>query len=281
MLASRPRMDLMANALVVTLTLAQPAPARSGPTMAREDTMHTEVPEVLVAAPRVTLDEILDRVARGEARRESLLTDQTFTATFRIVRGGTEKTEPALMVETIARVYKKRPDHVRSVLLKHWEDKPDKGESVEISFRPDMGERIVNFAFRPSARRDFRYHIVGRDVAGNHLIYRLAFEPRSPLDLSLPSGQVWIETNDFVIVRQEVSYERSPLPLFIKGIDHMVIERQRVQDFWVLKRVLMRARTTVPLPRLGRSFDISLLFDQYAINSGLDESLFVKASGRR
>ena len=56
---------------------------------------------------------------------------------------------------------------------------------------------------------------------------------------------------------------------------------QHVQDFWVLKRVLMRARTTVPLPRLGRSFDISLLFDQYAINSGLDESLFVKASGRR
>src|SRR5437867_2555507 len=63
MLASGPRMDLMANALAVTLTLAQPAPARSGPTMAREDTMHTEVPEVLVAAPRVTLDEILDRVA--------------------------------------------------------------------------------------------------------------------------------------------------------------------------------------------------------------------------
>ena len=35
---------------------------------AREDTMHTEVPEVLVTAPRITLDEILDLVARGEAR---------------------------------------------------------------------------------------------------------------------------------------------------------------------------------------------------------------------
>src|SRR2546427_701797 len=182
-------MDLMATALAATLvTLAQTAPARSGPTLAREDTLHTEVPEVLVAAPRVTLDEILDRVAHGEARRESLLTDQAFTATFRIVRERTGMTDQALISETIARVYKKRPDHVRSVLLKHWEDKPDKGESVELSFRPDMGERIVNFAFRPQARRDFRYHIVGRDVAGGHLIYRLAFEPRSPLDLSLPSG---------------------------------------------------------------------------------------------
>ena len=74
-------MDLMATALAATLvTLAQTAPAGSGPTLAREDTLHTEVPEVLVAAPRVTLDEILDRVARGEARRESLLTEQAFTA---------------------------------------------------------------------------------------------------------------------------------------------------------------------------------------------------------
>src|SRR5437667_12469972 len=109
-------MDLMANALAVALALGQPAPARSGPTMAREDTMHTEVPEVLVAAPRVTLDEILDRVAHGEARRESLLTDQAFTATFRIVRERTGMTDQALISATIARAYKKRPDHVRSVL---------------------------------------------------------------------------------------------------------------------------------------------------------------------
>ena len=38
--------------------------------------MRTSVPEVLVSAPRVTLDEILDRVGRGEARRDSLLADQ-------------------------------------------------------------------------------------------------------------------------------------------------------------------------------------------------------------
>ena len=84
-----------------------------------------------------------------------------------------------------------------------------------------------------------------------------------------------------MIVRQEVTFDRSPVPLFIKGVDRMVIERRQVDGHWVLSRVLMRIESTLPLPRVGHSFDMSLLFDQYAINSGLDDSLFVKASGRR
>src|SRR5262245_38707792 len=96
-------------ALLLSL-LAAASPASHGPTLAVEDTMHTEVPEVLVEAPRVTLDEILDRVARGEARRESLLVDQTFLATFRIVRNTVGRKPPETVQEIVARVYKKRPD---------------------------------------------------------------------------------------------------------------------------------------------------------------------------
>jgi hypothetical protein len=227
------------------------------------------------------LDEILDRVARGEARRESLFTDQVFTATFRVVHGIGSKKGPSLLAETVARVYKKRPNRVRSVMLRHWEEKPEKQGSIELNFRPDMSERVVNFAFRPDSRRDFRYHIVGRDLLGNHLIYRLAFEPRSPLDRSLPSGLVWVDTNDFVIVRQEVNYARSPVPLFIKDVDRMVIERQRVNGYWVLSRILMRIESTVPLPKVGRSFDVTLQLDQYAINSGLDDNIFNPKAGQR
>ena len=76
--------------------------------MAVEDTMHTEVPPVLVDAPRVTLDEILDRVARGEAKRVGSLPDVTFTATIRIVTNViATKKPPALAVESVARVYRK------------------------------------------------------------------------------------------------------------------------------------------------------------------------------
>ena len=257
--------------------------ASSVPTMAVEDTMRTEVPEVLVRAPRVTLDEILSRVARGEARRESLMTDQTFTVTIRVVgRVEDPKKPPKLLVENVVRVYKKRPGKVRSVLLRNYRPKPDKkGDDPDIQIRTGMDEEIVNFAFRPEARRDFQYHIAGRDVLGNHLIYRIAFEPRSALDPTIPSGLVWVDTNEFVIVRQEVRFDRSPIPLFLKEINRMVIERQRVEDHWVLKRVLLRAETSIPFPQIGRTFDFGIFYDDYAVNTGLPDSLFAAGGSTR
>lgn len=261
-------------AFVLAVALAPP-----GPTLAVEDTMHTAVGEVLVRAPRVTLGEILDRVARGEARRESLLTDQSFLATARVVAHADERGKPPeLMSETVFRVYRKRPDKSRATVLRRYEAHPPKDQrpraKVEVRFGPDMSEEIVNFAFRPQARRDYRYHIVGRDIVGGHVVYRIAFEPRSLLTPGQPRGLVWVDTNDFVIVRQEVSFERSPVPLFLERIDRLVIERTQVAGHWLLKRVLVRATATLPLPRLGRSFDLGLQLDDYALNTGLPDSLF-------
>src|SRR5439155_14698354 len=179
------------TSLAVAITLpAGHTPAGPGPTVAREDTMFTQVPEVLVRAPRVTLEEILARVARGEARRESLIADQQFTATFRVVRGIAGSKPPELLSERVLRVYKKKPHFVRSVPLRQYDRQPARNATVELRFRDGMDEEIVNFAFRLEARRDYRYRIVGRDFVGGHLIYRIAFEPRSPLDPSQPSGTV-------------------------------------------------------------------------------------------
>lgn len=264
---------LIAAALAAGLSAASPSP---GPTLATEDTLYASVPEVLVSAPRVTLAEILDRVARGEARRESLMTDQSFLLTLRVVRdAATTGRAPELMSETVMRVYKKRPDKVRTQVLRRYEAKPKKsGASVSVRLGPGMDEEIVNFAFRPEARREFRYRILGRDLLGDHLIYRIGFEPRSLLDPTMPKGTVWIDTNDFVIVRQEVAFDRSPAPPILKSVDRMVIERGNAGGYWVLKRVLLRAQATLPLPKLGRSFDVTMRFDDIAINSGLADSLF-------
>jgi len=268
--------------LAATPSTSPPAAGPSSPTLAVEDTMHTAVPEVLIRAPRVTLNEILDRVARGEARRDSLMRDQTFLFSVRVLSTSLNGSKPPdLLAETVTRVYKKRPDKVRSLTLREWQKKPDKkkddDQPVDVNFRSDMSEEIVNFAFRPENRRDFNYRIVARDLVGNHLIYRIAFQPRSSVDPLTPSGLVWVDTNDFVIVRQEVNFERSPVPLLLKGIRRMVIERVQSGPFWVLGRVLIRIELTVPLPQIGRAFDVAMRFDQYAINTGLADSLFVAA----
>jgi hypothetical protein len=254
-------------------SLAQTRPT-PGPTVATEDTMRTEVPEVLVRAPRVTLDEILDRVARGEARRDSLLKDQEFTATFRVVSGVDSKKGPETLNERVLHVYKKRPNRVRTVVLREYDRDPGRSSGANVRFRGGMDEEIVNFAFRPEARRDYRYRIVGRDFVGGHLIYRIEFEPRSPIDPSQPSGTVWVDTNEFVIVRQEVRFARSPVPLFLKNVRRMVIERRKFDDHWVLHRALIRIEGTFSFPRLGRVFDITMRFDGYKINQGLDDALF-------
>jgi hypothetical protein len=270
--------------LCLLLVAAAPPPARVAgragePTLAVEDTMITEVPPVLVSAPRVTLDEILARVARGERRRDSLMTDQTALVTARLVRNASGPRPAEVVTETVMRVYKKKPNRVRTQVLRRYVADEKKGKSgVRVDVRADAGmdEQIVNFAFRPEARSQFRYRILGRDLVGGHLVYRIAFEPRSLLDPSTPRGVVWVDTNDFVIVRQEIAFEHSPIPPFLKDVNRMVIERGNVGGYWVLKRVLLRAEASVPLPKVGRSFDFTLRFDDYAINLGLPDTLFAR-----
>lgn len=267
--------------LAAVLAAAPSGTARSrpaGPTLATEDTLHTEVPPVLVSAPRVTLDEILARVERGERRRDSLLTDQRFLVTARLVRLGDAKRGPEVVTEWVARVFRKRPDRVRTQLLRDYQAKrPEKGRpgvKVQLRARGGMDEEIVNFAFRPEARRQFRYRILGRDLVGGHVIYRIGFEPRSLLDPTAPHGMVWVDTNDFVIVRQEVGFDHSPAAPLLEDVKRIVIERRNVDGHWVLSRLLMRAETMLPLPNVGRAFDFSMRFDDYAINTGLPDSLF-------
>jgi hypothetical protein len=268
------------------LALALAGAGPSGPTVAVEDTMRTELPEVLVRAPRVTLDEILDRVARGEARRDSLLRTQAFTAAVRVLhrpRDVTPSEPPRLYEESVWRVYKRRPDQVRTVHLRHRQGEAAKRRArteIRADFSPQMSEEIVTFAFTAAARRDYRYRIEGRDLAGDHLIYRIAFEPRSPLDPFRPSGRVWVDTNEFVIVRQEAGFERSPMPMLIRRLGRLIVERRRAGGTWVLARVLMSAELTVPMPRIGRSVELALLYDDYAINQDLPDSLFAGARHR-
>lgn len=281
------RLLLLPLLALLALSASSAAPASSptgGPTLAVEDTMHTDVAEVLVRAPRVTLDEILDRVARGEARRDSLLKDQSFLSTMRLLGDTDGKKQPRLLVETVSKVYKRKPHDARVISLRHyeWKPKPDKdgkpdsgdGDDDDADISPGMGEEIVNFAFRPENRRNFRFTIEDRKLLGDHLLYTLRFEPRAALAAYEPSGRVWVDTKDFVILRQEISFRQSPVPLVLKSIKHMVVERTRAGEFWVLSRMLVRIEFTVPLPRVGRAVDLALTQTDYTVNAGLPDSLF-------
>ncbi len=309
-------------------------PPRPGPTLAVEDTLRTRapepLPEVLVTAPRQTLDEILRRVAEGEAYRDSLIRDQAYTLFFRMTGRDSEKdaldrSEPYLEVAT--RMYQKRPGKERVVPLRSWSryDDPDRsgggrlevdidgasnqdqrgpenreggdkkdGEprksSVRVSFDTGMGEAFVGFAFDPKTRGRYRFRIEDRILIDDQVIYVISFAPKSPLDV-LPSGRAWINTNDFVILREEFSYrDRSPAPLFMESLDSCVLERTRIDGrHWVLSRLLARVTLTGPIRLVGRISgtrlpkvaDFTMSWSDWIINGDIPDSLFAPAASSR
>src|SRR5262249_14860112 len=84
-------------------------------------------------------------------------------------------------------------------------------------------------------------------------------------------GRVWVDTKDFVIVRQEIEFRQSPVPLILKDISRMVVERERAGDFWVLSRAMIRMELTIPIPKFGRSFDFAMALSDYTVNSDLPD----------
>jgi hypothetical protein len=268
-----------------------PETGSAGPIFAVEDTI--PVPSALlpvyeVTASRVTLDEILDRVARGEARRDSLMQDQAYTmvaAMTYLDADGRAPRDAKRKYESSTRVYKKQPDRIREVPLRTVHDlKSDDDMSVNAS--PTMREQLVSFAFEPRARARFRFAIAGRHLIGEHVVYVLSFEPRSRVD-PLPSGRVWVDTHDFVIVREEFWYrDRSPAPMFFKSIDSCVLERSQVDGrWWVLTRLVARVQLTSLARFMGRvarenlppTIDFTLVQTDWQINQGLDDALFTES----
>lgn len=297
------------TALLALLLAAAAAPARSSadepaashPTLALEDTVRSlpePLPEVLIEAERASLDEILRRVAEGEARRDSLMRDAAYTLFFKVIGHDRPDDPPekrTFLVEDVFRVYKKRPNLSRQIPLRHTsgvkkDGADESGASVELSIGPEMSESLISFAFHPGMRERFRFAIEERTLAGGHVIYRLGFAPRSRLD-PLPEGRCWVDTNDFVILREEFWYRgRSPAPLFIESIDSCVLERTRIDGrFWVLSRVLARMKLTDPVrlagrlagEKVNRYYDVSVLQSDWIVNGDVPDSLFQGASARR
>ena len=50
--------------------------------------------------------------------------------------------------------------------------------------------------------------------------------------------------------------------------------RRKFGEHWALNRVLMRVESTLPIPKLGKGFDLSLQFDDYVMNSGVEDAFF-------
>lgn len=286
----------LAPALAAELHAADPIPGEAtatAPVLAVEDTIpvpYMTLPETLVESSRVTLDEIFRRVAVGEARRDSLMQDQSYKMLMRVAAGpkkGNDDKDRKVLEEGAVQVYKKRPNLQKQIPLRTTEKKD--GLDIDISDDGDMSEAFLQAAFHPTMRGGYEFRIRERVITGGHVVYRIGFEPKSRHD-PLPSGEVWVDTNDYVIIREEFWYrDRSPLPLWLESLDSCVLERTRIDgQYWVLSRVLARARFSGPVRMMARLagesipgvFDIVVQMTDWQINSGLPDSIFVTGASK-
>lgn len=251
------------------------------PTIALEDSLPEPtltLPETVVHAPRASLDEILRRIADGEKIRDAWMKDQSYDVVFKVLDAEIPDTT-GLWYEYAAHIYKKLPDKSREIPLRR------RGrERADIALGGTMGEEIVGFAFDPSTRSKYDFEIRDRYVLGDHLVYRIAFAPKSALD-GLPNGEVWVDTNEFVILREVFSYpDQSPAPFWIESFDSCVIERTRVDGrWWVLSRVMARLTFASPIraaarlagDKIPKILDVAYTQTNWEVNRGLPDSLFV------
>ncbi len=226
--------------------------------------------EVRVETRRVSLEEVLDRIAAGEAHRDSLMHDQVFDLYARVLARNRDGGLRQVVLDQVSRVYKEVPNLVHEVVVRRSGD-----PGVQIRADQTVREEIVGFAFQPRLRKLYRFEIQGRDFVDQNVLYRIGFEPRSDL-YPLPSGRIWVSMAEPVIVREEFWFRgASPSPLIFKSLDHCVVERQRVDEkFWVVSRMMARVQFTLPILGVPPVADVVMESRNFEINRGIDPAVF-------
>jgi hypothetical protein len=258
------------------------------PTLAAEDTFGVRVKyetrEIEVQAKRITLRDILERAREGERKRREAVTDLAYTEKVRVSLLGDRKSkERRRFYESAARVYWKPPDrNLRVDLGERRYGEQDSSETIapkgQVEVQIDDALDFAQGPFYLEQIDDYKYRITDRRLFKDRVIYAVAFEPRSDFDPLAIAGTFWIDTADFVVVHEEMKFERNPAPLFLKSIDHIVRERQRIDGRWVITRLQLVADMRSALLIGFSRAEIEAMYSDFAFNAGVPDSLF---EGRR
>lgn len=235
-----------------------PAPTaarRSDFLLASEDTVDipvTELPTLEITTTRLGIAEIVDRCIREEEARSRRIRSHEATLEVKTTLEITDKkgfVERKIVQEDIFRT-KTEPDRKPvSTLISHQEyelvgeerkpreQKPEGDDEGGVKISID---EVNGLPFYLADRNDYRFTIRGREIVGDRVVYEVGLEPRSDFEVA-PKGRIWIDTSNFVILREEFDFEdRVPMPIFVKSLGPVIRERSQVGSTWVTSRLLVR-----------------------------------------
>jgi hypothetical protein len=248
----------IAAGLPICATPSPDACAAEAPSLlfAVEDTLgpppSAYLDSVLVFAQRLEIGEIVDRCIRHEEEVRERIAAHDWTELVKTVLTVPSKDkgpQKEIVIEEVRRISSRASTRKKAVLARMEyeivngvrserepeEDEIDGEPNVEVKY-----EDFDNLPFYLQDRAGYEFRILGREIVGTSVIYEVEINPKSDFEIA-PRGRIWIDTSNFQILREEFDFEdRVPMPMLVKAIGPVVREREKVGDFWVVQRIMIR-----------------------------------------
>ncbi len=251
-------------------------PGDQAPTAeAWSDTLH-------VAAPRVTLDEIIADIGRHQRANRDSLRSVAFTVVVTTARnpdgveagaadsaGTWELEETALRYQQdrgrpdrVARLWERKQSFVRGVPQPATET-----AQAKPVWQPRPVDMVDDLPFAEGGARLYRYELLASKLVGNSLVHVVAFAPRDRF-AALPSGTIWVDIADWAIRRVEARFEGAvPYPWIIRSVPYYRLSQAPCGNVWF--PVLESARVDMrdlPLVDSGGTYQMRVELRDIVIN---------------
>jgi len=251
--------------------------AGEGVLVAFEDTIPFAlgtIDTVLVAAPRVKIDEVVRRIGERLEADFYAIENHEFTGIYTVVaRDDPADTSRYTLYEGAERIHKNDDGTLQYARLwqreRRYENGEMKSEKVEDEIEAEWGDmsRQLAIPFSLESGDQYNYAILDRKLVGMNLVYKMRFWPRDQF-AALPSGIVWVDYSDWVIRRFEAEMTGAvPMPMILKSIPVYKLRRVKRGDWWVVSDAYVRAELRrIPLLKIPGSVSLHFRTRDHVIN---------------
>jgi hypothetical protein len=249
----------------------------------------TIVDTIGVEAKHITIREIIQRAMRGEKTKLSGHNDMTLTSTLRTIVSWKDKKE---IHEEVYRAYADAQGHSRSIFLNEnttyyktegveWviEEKKQKSDS-KVQVRTSRRNDFSQLPFFLEEDSEFEFKLVDRTLEMDHVIFKIAFRPKSAFK-PLPYGVIYISSNKYRVIHEQYHFDKNPAPLFFKDIKR--ISRHWAElpgGEWVFIKIMgeLNLRSD-PFGWIPSTVSFALIRDDFRFDEGYDSRLFGDCKG--
>ncbi|MBK7190227.1 MAG: hypothetical protein IPH86_16535 [bacterium] len=265
---------MVCAAAAVGMAAPTEVPADEAPTAeAWSDTLH-------VAAPRVTLDEIMADIGRRQRANRDSLRSVAFTAVVTTARspdgvgvGAADSAGTWELEESALRYHQDRGQPDRVVQLWERKQKIERGvaQPAKVTptgkprWQPRPADMVNDLPFAEGGAKLYRYELLASKLVGNSLVHVVGFAPRDRF-AALPSGTIWVDIADWAIRRVEAL--RGPgFPWIIRSVPYYRLSQAPCGNVWF--PVLESARVDLrdlPLVDAGGTYQIRVELRDIVIN---------------